>query len=391
MNAFDFSVLLWPSAAIWFLTFGISLRVTHSAAIAAVLALVKTMVFASYFGLIFDGTYTFLDDWIYLDGGTELVRQGVGLLSVPQHWELLVDTGGGDHVLYHLFNAYALRIFGEGYFAPVACNVLLTIAVAAIGSRLAQEELHLSRRRARWLYIFVLIHPDILAWSSVMNGKDITALLMHVLLLQAVALFYRGQRLQAMLIAVPVFLILPFLRFYVPFMFLATLLLTAVLVRSKRGRVGQLLVAALLFGSAVMVLDAQISYALEIAAETFVNPFFGFLRVVLTPIPFNTSVEYAFLDIPSMIHWFLAPFAVLGFWTMWRMGTPFARFFVAYLLLFLCLYAVVGELQGPRHRVQLDYAIALVQFIGVLRVARALRSPRASAVIATPFGAVRST
>lgn len=42
--------------------------------------------------------------------------------------------------------------------------------------------------------------------------------------------------------------------------------------------------------------------------------------------------------------------------------------FIAYLLVFVGLYAVFGELQWPRHRVQLDYAGAILQFIGVMAV-----------------------
>jgi hypothetical protein len=374
MKPFDLSVLFLPGAVIWLLTFAVSLRITRDATTSFAAALIKTAVFLVYFGLVFDGTFTFLDDWSYLEGGTELMQQGVGVWSAPEHWGLLVTIGGGDHFLYYVFNAYALRLFGEGYFAPVACNVLLTIAVAAVGSRLAQSELHLPRRQARWFYVFLLLHPDILAWSTVMNGKDIAALLMHVLLLQAVALFHRGQRRQAALIAVLVTLVLTFMRFYVPFIFLAALVLGSLLMHSQRGHLGRLLVAGLLFGAAVLALDAQIDYALEVAKDTFVNPLFGFLRVVLTPIPFHTSIEYTFLDAPALIHWFLMPFAVLGFATLWRLGTPFARFFVAYLLLFLCLYAVVGELQGPRQRVQLDYAVALLQFVGFLCAARALHA-----------------
>ena len=34
--------------------------------------------------------------------------------------------------------------------------------------------------------------------------------------------------------------------------------------------------------------------------------------------------------------------------------------------MFLSLYAIFGELQGPRHRVQLEYVFAVMQFMGFL-------------------------
>jgi hypothetical protein len=64
------------------------------------------------------------------------------------------------------------------------------------------------------------------------------------------------------------------------------------------------------------------------------------------------------------------PFFIFGLQKVWKMRTPFSRFMVAYLIVFLGLYATYGELQGPRHRVQLDFAWALLQFIGAMAVMR---------------------
>lgn len=372
MKPFDLAVLLAPTLLIGALTYLVTMRVTRNAATAAAAAVIKAGLFVAYFGLFFDGTYTFLDDISYLEGGAELLQDGVGVVNLSTQWDLVLAIGRGEHFLYYLYNAYAFRLFGEGYFAPVACNVLLTVAVAFFGMRLARTELKLPRHQARWLYVFLLLHPDILAWSTVPNGKDILTLLMHVLLLQAAAFFLRGKWSKAFLLGTPVCVVLTFLRFYVPFMFVAALVLGSIITRHERGYTLRVALGVVLLGAAIVGLGGQLDYAFDVLSDTLVNPLYGFVRVLMTPIPFNTEEAFAFLNIPALIHWLLLPFLAIGLGTLWRIRTPFTRFFIVYTLLFLCLYALVGELQGPRHRVQLDYAIALLQFVGLLTAARRL-------------------
>ncbi len=86
--------------------------------------------------------------------------------------------------------------------------------------------------------------------------------------------------------------------------------------------------------------------------------------MLLTPIPFNTQEAYNFLNIPALFHWLSMPFILNGIFYIYRVKTGFSRFFIIYLSLFMLLYGVYEELQGPRHRVQLDYAFALLQFFG---------------------------
>jgi hypothetical protein len=59
------------------------------------------------------------------------------------------------------------------------------------------------------------------------------------------------------------------------------------------------------------------------------------------------------------------PFVILGFVTIAKQPTDYSRFFLFYVLVFLALYSCYGELQEPRHRVQIDYAWAVLQFMGM--------------------------
>lgn len=377
MSAFDLELLLTPALAIFFTTLMVALWVTRAPVFSMVAAVIKAVIFLLYFGLLFDGTFTFLDDWSYLEGGQELHSQGIGVANLAENWNSVLAIGGGSHVIYYLYNAYAFRLFGEGYYAPVALNIVLTVLIAWIGTYLSVRAFGLSGAHRKFFFAFLLFHPDILAWSNVMNGKDVLVLLLHVLLLVSSWLFLVRRPVVALALAVPVCLVLLFTRFYVPLLFGVALLATLLLSRTGKGRVWlfSLSIAFVALFLAQIGLDG-LDYALAVLHENFVNPVYGFVRAVLTPIPFNTDLPYSFLDVPALIHWLLLPFACWGAIALHRLRTPFSRFFLLYVMFFLSLYAVFGELQGPRHRVQLDYAWAVLQFVGVTAFLRSVFSYR---------------
>ena len=362
LQPFDLSVLLLPAGAIYIAVFMCAWRITSPAA-ASVLAAAKALVFVLYFSLVFDGTYTFLDDWTYLERGAELRAEGVNLLTAFDNLPLLIAVGQGDHFIYYLYNAVAFDLFGEGYFAPVALNSMLTAPIALLATRLAVREQLVPRRLREVFFAFVLLHPDILAWSTVLNGKDILVLLLHVMLLTAFSLFFAGQWKRALLVGGPTVVVLLFLRYYVPALFAAAWIISAVTRLRGRARIRMLVAAALVFAALMLQLGSEgLSFALDRLREDMVNPVLGLMRFALTPVPFNTSREYGFLDLPALFHWLMFPAALLGIWQVARMRRPFARFLLVYV-----------ELQGPRHRVQLDFAWATLQFVGIGVAVRLMR------------------
>jgi hypothetical protein len=382
---FEVASLLLPSLVIWGATLVAAWRVTSSPALALMLALVRTVVFAAYFGIFFDGTYTFLDDWTYLERGAELQAEGVGLFNMFDNLPLLITVGQGEHFLYYLYNAIAFDFFGEGYYAPVALNCVLTAVIAGLGTTLAVRERLVPQRQRAIFFAFMLLHPDILAWSTVLNGKDILVLLLHVLLLYAVSLYLNQQRRAAALVAAPTVLAALFLRYYVPILFAATWVVSIAAQLRGVARWRLLVVALIVFGGLFAQLGTDgLEFALDRLREDMVNPLVGVVRFAVTPLPFNTEPAYGFLDIPALFHWLMLPAVALGIYRVSRSRRPFSRFLLAYTLVFVSLYAIYGELQGPRHRVQLDFALAVYQFIGigvlgnVLVAWRAYRRPAAS-------------
>ncbi len=374
MHPFDLELLLTPGLIIFVASLIVAFIVTQSLVFSLSTGLIKAGLFTIYFGVFFDGTFTFLDDWSYLEGGQELIAYNVGITNLANNWDVALRIGSGEHFVYYLYNSYAIRLFGDGYYAPVALNILLTLLIAWFGTCLAAREFGITDRINKVFFAFLLFHPDILAWSNIMNGKDVFVLLLHLLLLLSFSLFFQSRLVPAIALAVPVSALLFFLRFYVPILFAGALVTSLLFVGRDKNRALFIFIGGVLVTLALGWLGgAGLEYALAAIQENFVNPLYGLIHFALTPIPFNTEESYAFLNLPALIHWLLFPFACWGVIVLYRMGTPFSRFFLCYLIFFVVLYAVYGELQGPRHRVQLDYAWAVMQFIGLIDYLRAQR------------------
>jgi hypothetical protein len=385
-STYDFGTLFLPTAAIFIVTAAVSLRVTGSFAVSLSASLIKAGLFLWYFSTLFDGTYGLLDDQTYIAKGEQFFAKGIGLHNLGDHWPLILSTAGGPHFAYYLYNVYAIHLFGHGYFAPVALNAVVSVFIAYIGASIAARELGFSGPLHALFYAFLLINPDVLVWSSFINDKDILVLFMHVMLLYGFSLWFQSRTVLGLSLLASASFLLLFLRFYVPLFFALALLASTLVGRRTRGRIYWFVAGALLVASAVMVIGLPaIAQGFDAVRGEFVNPALGALRFLLTPIPLNTERGYAFLDLPATVHWILFPFAVFGAYKIYQIGTPFSRFFLIYFATFAALYSIFGELQGPRHRVQLDFAWAVFQFAGLLALVKdAHRSAPAAREIGVP-------
>jgi hypothetical protein len=378
MQPFDIGLLFFPAVLILIITAVVGVYVTRSMVMSLFSAFIKSGVFLVYFGLFFDGTFTFLDDWGYVAGGESLLDEGVGLTNLAQNWEFALMTGGGDHFLYYLYNTYAFRLFGVGYYAPVALNIMLTVLIAWVGSVVGAREFGFSAQWKKIFFMFLLFHPDIFAWSNVMNGKDTLVLLMHVLLLLAASFHFEGRSRLAIALAAPVVIVLFFLRFYVPVFFAGALIVQYLLTVKGLKVQFKIASAAIVLAYALdSVIGHLIPQALSMLQEHSINPVVGFVHMALTPIPFNTDANYKFLDIPALLHWLMIPLVAYGVIALARRKkTSFTVFFMLYLVAFMGLYSINDELTGPRHRIQLDFAWAVLQFIGIKYVLRRMVSSK---------------
>jgi hypothetical protein len=376
-NTYDFGTLIIPTAAIFFIAAAVSFRATGSFAAAAAVSLVKAGLFLFYFSTLFDDQYVLRDDQSYIAYGERLFAKGIGLSNFWEHLPFLISTAGGPHFAYYIHNSYAFHLFGHGYYAPVALNIILTAFMAYMGSRLAEREFGFHGPLRTLFFCFFLLMPDVLAWSTIINDKDISVLFLHVVLLYGLSLWFQHRSIAALMLLIPASTVLLFLRFYVPLLF-GVAFMASIFVAGRTDRrfywlaSGSALIALMI---AVIGIDA-VPQALDLLRNDLVNPAYGLIRFLLTPIPLNTDTAYSFLDVPATVHWLLMPFALFGALKVYQVGTPFSRFFLLYFATFTAVYSLFGELQGPRHRVQLDFAWAVFQFAGMLELANHARQAR---------------
>jgi len=374
MFAFEIDDLIFPSLCIALATMLICFHVTKSVFFSSIASIIKSGFFFVYFGYFFDGTYTFKDDITYLNLGLLFLERGISFSNLSDEWEFIQSVGGGLHVGYPLFNAFAISIFGEFYFAPVAINIILSLFIALIGADIGEREFGLRGKFRYFFFTFLLFHPDIFAWSSMCNLKDIIVLLAHVVFINSISVFFRGEIKKSLIVALPMALLLITFRFYVPIIITLSTLITIVTSKRVKSKFIFLILGLLLISLVVVSIGTGIlQYAVTEISSSITKPITGIFRAIMTPIPFRTEVSYQFLNWPALFHWLMIPVAVVGVLQIKNIKTPFIFFFFTYLAIFLILYGIYEELQGPRHRVQLDFAIALLQFVGILKISNAYK------------------
>jgi len=385
LHPFPIGQLIWPATAIMLVGFLLSLWFTRRAGLSLAVAAVKSGLFLVYFGFVFDGTFTFFDDWNYLRFGEQLLQNGVGVFNLMHNYDYVRSTVKSANLFYYVYNASAIVVFGQGYFAPVAANILLTFIAAGVLAKAARLGLGMSRRASIGLFVFLALSPSVLAWSTVANLKDILVATGTAGVVYAVALVEGGRTKRAVVIAVICGLVLAVTRFYVPLMLGAAFGVTVLCSRHGRRNPWMWLAAVVALAVVVHGLGhGSIGGALHEFRSRVGNPLTGVVRFIATPIPFHTQPNYAFLNLPQLFFWVMLPFQFYGMVAAWRRKKMTARFMVIYFLMMTLLYGMFPTLQGPRHRVQIEGLIVVFQFIGVLALMRNRFRRKRRYLIVTP-------
>ncbi len=374
------SELVYPALVIVVVGVIVSLWVTRCIVGSMLAACIKSGLFLLNFSVFFTGQVTGVDDLYYLDTAAKFALAGVGFTDVFARRQELMDLSETAHILYPLHNYYSTLVFGPYYFAPVAVNILLTFAIAAIGMRLAVTEFQLTRRQGRIFYFFLLLYPEVLAWSTVFNGKETLILLCHVCVLTGVSQLFRGCVTRAVIILAPAIFALSLLRYYLPLFLVAAFVFNSLFERRTKHRIKIVLLGLACGVGVFLQLFGGIEYGIRFVADTLDNPFVGLVHFLYTPIPFNTQAEYTFLNLPSVYHWLAFPLFVTGFRVVYRMKTRFSGYLIWYFCTIVAFYSLFEGLQGARHRFQLCFTFVAFEFIGglfLLRHAGRIRVPAA--------------
>ena len=327
---------------------------------------VKVAVPLVYFSWYYDGTWTHLDDLSYLQQGMVLLDAGYNPLTLfvkDGGLTMLISLSGGSHILYGWFNLFSQYIFGQYYYAPVFLNVLLTFISGWFLYRLAWVS-GFRRTYCRWLTVFFLLHWDVLVWSSFVNLKDILILTLTIILLYCLVLISHSAtllRLAGVLLLIYVFF---WVRFYVPVLALAAFAIYYFFV-SHGGRMlkgGHFIALAITTVFVLWYLGVEnLQVAFERLDTSPLSVFVGTIRMMLTPQPWSIDPQYSYLILTSVMHviWFIP--AIAGGFLLWQRSRQ-TRLLIIYLCIMIIMYGAFQELQGPRHRVQIVFIVAWMQF-----------------------------
>jgi hypothetical protein len=323
----------------------------------AILATIRVGIPLVYFALYYDTTWNVGDDLVYCNHGSELIAGGYNPLTVlidSQGWDYLLTLARGHHVMYDWWNLAAMSLFGEHYYAPVFANVALSFVGSSLLARTARQ-LGFAPGYCLGLQIFWLLHWDLIAWSSLLNVKDVLVQTLTIALFNFLASYIierRASSLAGLLVVAQFFW---WIRFYVPVIVLTAVMIWMLTQWNDARRYLFIPLGALAYYYALPLIAGAADY------WRFDTLAYGMLRFTLTPIPWQVHEEYAYLEIPTVLHWICFVPAVLGTLYLWR-ESPHVRLFLIYLACLIALYAVTEDLLGPRQRFQVSFLFAWAQF-----------------------------
>ena len=361
---------LFSSGALFWAIYIVVKASTRSVAVALTVALLKVVSFYIFFEYIFEGCVTCVDDLYYLKAGELILSYEFGDYNASSVYWTLVKISEGIHIGYPLINAFAIWFIENSYYAPVCLNVFLAVLCAIIARNIAVENFRWSSIQANKFFVFFALHPELLAWSTVLNGKDTVILLLHLVFLQAFSSWRLGETTKGLVLFSFVFFVSLAFRFYLIVLFTIILVLFALLfIRGFK------FVFLTLFFSFVLFLTIDfyipwLDYASNLFLSTKSNPIYGITHFLLTPRPFFIDPVYYFLYPSALSYWILFPLTFLGWVELRRQDSQFFVFIMIYFLIFVLFYGSFDALQGPRHRFQLFFVIALIQWLGLVCVAK---------------------
>jgi len=331
-----------------------------------------------YFERYFHGYWVGGDGPRYFYGGMTLLTQGfnpITALTTSAGLLSLQTIATGSQITYFWWNLLLEYFFGARFCVPVLCNTGLTFLAAYFAFRtvrLAGAEL----RYARIMGLVLLVHPEIVAYSSIANYKDVLVYCLTVIILYLLlAMTMRARLLHVLALALLSFAALG-LRFYVPIVALAVFGMWTLL--HERGWRRWLLVVLAAFAALGAARYINFSAFLSLVSLLLKvgGVAYGFMHMLLTPRPYALPFWESFLFIPAVCNWAFMPLAPLGAWGLWRASRP-ARFLLLYLLTLLLVFSFFPFFQEYREQFQYYYILIWAQFHGGWMVLHRLRQASA--------------
>lgn len=318
-----------------------------------------------YFAFFFNGSWTFVDDFEYLRLGRELISQGYEPLTAlisSEGRETLRSLAGGTHILYIWWNSLAENLFGSYYYSPVFLNIFLTFICGFVFSEILKL-LDFNCKYRRQFLVFFLLQWDILAWSSIINQKDIMVMTLTMSALFFALRMVKKKSFVDLCCLLLICYISLWLRRYVPILLFISILIWLTLITKGRNRI--LLISSLAIIAAIFYSSFSSSFGFlsSVGFSGIVRAPFNIFRMSVTPQPWSIVDHKLFLLPVSIFHCVFYIPMIIGLIGLWKTSKEISLIII-YLAVGLIAFGAsdLDLLQGPRHRIQFTFAIAIAQF-----------------------------
>jgi hypothetical protein len=369
IQTFSIEQLIIPSISIFIIGTLILYIYTKNIILSSLITFLKASIFFIYFSFFFDGTFTFLDDFTYLAHAEKYIDNQYDTLYLLLHpWEF-IPIFSNRHFLYQLWNVLAFNIYETSYFAPVSLNIIVTFLTSLVLFKLLYT-IGMVKKYAIWFALFYVIYWNTLSWSSLLNLKDFLVQLFSILLIYNIVSFEKYKKNIYVFYIILIVLLLESIRFYLPFLVgTAYFIFKLFEYRNKFNesfRISINIFFVILFAGFIIILIPYFQDEIQLLLQDFVNPIYGVVRFLFTPTPFYIEKAYQFLIFSAFLTWFGIPFLFYGVYLVYKQQNRYCTFILMYIFVILLFYGTYGELQGPRHRIQLDPYLSFFQLIGFL-------------------------
>ena len=360
---YNFFQILYPSSFIFFVSLIIILfgeKNNYKLFLFAILF--KVLFYLIYFTFIFDGSQTFLDDLTYLDKGKKILD--LKFDSVNYFTEVVNIVQSNTHFLYPMINSFAIYLFEPEYFAPVALNVAFSFFTGLLLFK------HLYKGNNRYLiFFFVFLNPTIITWSSFFNLKDTLLLFLTVVNFISIK-FYKINFNKFLLFFLPSLILIYFLRSYYCYIIFVALIFIIFKNFNFSKITLLILILVILFISNDNVQNI-ISLYITSLNKIFSFSIYNFVKFFFTPIPFNTTGTYKFLDFVQIYHYLMIPFFLFGYLLNFILFITnklniYEIFILICFTLFMILASGMEIINGPRHRYQMEAFFIIYQYKGII-------------------------
>lgn len=312
-----------------------------------------------YFSYFFNGGMGG-DDVVYYENGKKLLEfyeNPFLFFSEVGFYNKLVDISQGHHILYDWFNMLSQWLFGEYYFSAVLLNVGLTFIAGSLLYKISI--LFFSKSYSTCLFIFFILHWDVITWSSFDNIKDTIVLTLTLGFFYSFYYFLKEKKFLWLIFSIGYLLAFYFIRYYLSIFIILSLILFFIQKNNILKSSKNLIIC--IFGLIIYFTLIGFSSINNFFEGFEIGNLFGGLKMSLSPRPWGLSEEYKFLLIPSIFHWVLYFPMIIGLYLLWK-EKIYLRILIIYGILLFIFYGFTPYLAGPRQKYQLIFIIAWGQF-----------------------------